>query len=202
MDVVGIVLAALLSPVPLVLSGLVVVGCVPAVVRIRGAYGRRPRAHVQVRWAEGVVVVDYREPSRRVEVRLFGRRVYADRVARPRPSPIRVRPQGGRRTPAQWVSGLAGLRWAVRYLWRAWRVRTKVRCVVGGDDPADTAMLAGGLCLLAGLVPVPVGVTADFAAAGTVLEGWVRARLVLVSLVWVVLGLLGSTSTRRLIRGH
>ncbi len=73
--------------------------------------------------------------------------------------------------------------------------------MVGSDDPADTALLAGGLCLLASLVPVPVGVTADFAAADTALEGWMRARLVLVSLAWVVLSLLGSTPTRRLIRG-
>ena len=90
----------------------------------------------------------------------------------------------------------------MRRLWRSLEIRGRLRCVVGFGGPADTAIGAGALYALRGMLPLPVEITPSFEAERPSLGGWLRARPWLAPLAVIGLGLVLSTETRNLIRGR
>lgn len=210
MDVVLIVLGILATPVWLALGVAGAMVCVPFLVQAAGRCGTQTRGRIRVCWAWHVVVVDYWKPAEVVHVRVCGVRVWRHRLAPDKDEPAKTSGDHAQKDTT-WcrlgqdgrvLESLPTLARVLRRVWRSLEPRGRVRCVVGLADPADTAMAAGALCAVRGLVPVPIGVAASFDAQKLVLEGRVQARPWLAELVCIGVGLLLTTDIRRLIRNR
>ena len=210
MDIVLAVLGILVLPIWLATGALAALILVPFVVRAAGCFGTEKRARLRVGWAAGAVVVDYRMPRAILEVTLVGVRIYrreGPRHMRPKPEEKEQRKPQSKpgvpkksarlgRVPACWP----GIVRVLRRVWRSLAIRARGRCVVGLADPADTAMVAGLLNAVRGMLVLPVHVAPDFDAERLVFEGQVRVRAWLAEWVAIGVGVLLSTDMRNLIR--
>ena len=206
MDVVLIVLGILALPVWLAMGAIVIVVCVPVVVRAAGRVGTDSRGRVRVVWPAGVVTMDYRTPGDVIEVYVGPWRVYRGRETPAKPRTPKRRPGKPARADRAGRAGRVLAHWAAlvrvfRRVWGSLQIRARARCVVGLPNPADTAMAAGVLCAVQGMLVLPVEVAADFDTQRFHVEGRLRARAWLAELGWIGVSEVLSTDMRTLIRG-